>query len=239
MAFKIFAGNVAPEEIIPLLATIQDETGLQYQSIFRGKEARGLLAKLGKHDQEFLFEHQNEPGFNPANPPGRSTHELRSDGVAYAGPPGRRLKWWQVGIDTDNPEAFIRAANRHGWHAHITYPSNPREHHHVNLTRPPKYSPTVLWKYKPIKRGDGGPRARWIVNTLRYVRDPDTKKPYLTPIGKASTHIWKKQEDAIKRFQRDHHQKADGLVGLQTYRQMVASKRAEKKRREAEKEKKK
>lgn len=242
MAFKIFSGNVVPEKLVPLLSVIQQETGVRYQSVFRGKSARKLLAKVGKHDQAYLYDGwiHHRPGFLPANPPGRSTHELRSDGVAYRGPVGRRLHWWQVGIDVDDAHVddFIRAANRHGWHAHITYPNSKLEHHHINLTREPKYSPYVLWRTRPIHRGDVGPRARWVLNTLRYVRDPDTKKPYLTVSGKPARRIGDHQVDAIKRFQRDHHQKADGKVGLQTYRQMAAARRAEKKRRAAERKKK-
>lgn len=233
MAFVIFAGNVAPEKLVPLLTVVQQDTGCTYTSIYRGKPARKLLAKLGKHDQTFLFEHQNDPGFNPANPPGTSTHELRSDGVAYRGPRGRPLRWWQCGIDVDDAhvEAFIRSCNKHGWHAHITYPNSVLEHHHVNLTRPPKYSLAVMWRARPVKRGSGGPRARWVVRTLRYIKDPQTHKPYLAPRGTPSKRIWAQQENAIKRFQRDHHQKGDGIVGLQTYRQMAAARRAEAARR--------
>ena len=36
MAFVIFAGNVAPEKLVPVLAAIQQDTGCVYQSIYRG-----------------------------------------------------------------------------------------------------------------------------------------------------------------------------------------------------------
>jgi hypothetical protein len=45
------------------------------------------------------------PGANPANGPGQSTHERRNDGIAYPGPVGEQLEYWQVGMDWDNPPA--------------------------------------------------------------------------------------------------------------------------------------
>lgn len=232
MHFELIDCCPAPERLIPLLITIKAETGCTYQSIFRGTEARRLLAKCGKHDQAYLYAHQHDPGFNPANPPGRSTHECRSDAVAYRGPVGRRLRWWQVGIDVDDAHvaAFIAAANRHGWHAHITYPGSASEYHHINLTKRPKYSPAIWWRIRPVKRGSKGPRAAAVVRILRGVPSPKTGERYLKPRGKAARHIGAQQEAAIKHFQRDHHQKADGVVGIQTWRQMQAAKRNHKRK---------
>src|SRR4051812_14977149 len=93
--------------------------GARLQSCYRGTDAESLLRRLGKSSQRalWLLWQRRAPGANPANPPGRSTHELRSDGVAYPGPVGRKLSYWQVGMDWDDAhiEALIRAAKRRGW----------------------------------------------------------------------------------------------------------------------------
>lgn len=49
----------------------------------------------GPSSQQYLFDHRNEPGFNPANPPGSSWHEYGTGltggewalAVDFAGPP--------------------------------------------------------------------------------------------------------------------------------------------------------
>ncbi|MDQ8046448.1 MAG: hypothetical protein AAGC46_16155 [Solirubrobacteraceae bacterium] len=81
---------------------------------------------------------------NPANTPGHSTHELRSDGVAYAGPVGRPLSWWQLGLDVTDADGLIRAAHSLGYSLFRPYPSGSEEHH-VNLRK----SPTAILR----KRG--------------------------------------------------------------------------------------
>lgn len=237
MAFVIFSGNVAPKKLVPLLTVIQQETGCSYSSIYRGDGVSSLLRQLGKMSQRELYDGwvHRRPGFNPANPPGYSTHELRNDGVAYAGPRGRKLAWYKCGIDVDDAHvhAFIEACNRHGWHAHITYPSDPREFHHVNLTKRPKFGPSVWWRVSPVKLGSRGPRARWVIRALRGTASPKTHERYLKPHGKPGRKILPHHVEAIKHFQRDHHQKADGIVGVQTMRQLRASHRSQLKKRAA------
>lgn len=76
------------------------------------------------------------PSCNPANPPGRSTHELRSDGAAYAGPVGRRLSWWQLGLDCTYVEDLLRILGRLGYSVRRPYRS-ASERHHVNFTASP------------------------------------------------------------------------------------------------------
>src|SRR4051812_22199073 len=92
-----------PTKLVPVLETILRESGASLQSCYRAADAEALLHRCGKHSQAELYNGRLRrlPGYNPANPPGRSTHELRNDGVAYAGWAGRRLHYWQVGLDVD------------------------------------------------------------------------------------------------------------------------------------------
>lgn len=105
---------------------------------------RGVAERFGKMSQWALYHAyqmklRGVPGFgwaNPANRPGQSSHERRSDGVAYPGPVGRLLEWWGTGIDVSEAEELVRVLNHLGYHAHQPYDS-PSEEHHVNLTVDP------------------------------------------------------------------------------------------------------
>jgi hypothetical protein len=119
----------------------KDVPGAVLQSCYRGKDAERLLHKHGKHSQAELYAgwRARRPGFNPANPPGRSSHELRSDGVAYEGPVGRRLPWWCCGMDFNDAAVpkLIEAARRRGWGLRRPY-SSGSEYHHLNFTHKPR-----------------------------------------------------------------------------------------------------
>jgi lysozyme len=124
-----------PKPMYPLLRKLKEETGCVYQSIYRGTDVEKLLEKFGKHDQAWLFANL-PPG--TANPPGRSTHELDSDGVPYPGPIGRKLVWWECGIDIDDAhvDAVIAAARKHGLTLFRPYGAGV-EFHHVNFAHKP------------------------------------------------------------------------------------------------------
>lgn len=98
----------------------------------------GVPERYGKLSQAALYAGwiAHRAGFNPANPPGRSTHELRSDGVAYAGPVGRPLAWWQLGLDATNADELRRVLLRLNYQAFKPYASGS-EVHHTNLRRSP------------------------------------------------------------------------------------------------------
>lgn len=101
---------------------------------------KGVPERYGKLSQAALWAGwlAHKAGFNPANPPGRSTHELRSDGVAYRGPVGRPLAWWQLGLDFDDrgSEALRQWSSRHGYGLFRPYPTGS-EYHHLNFRRNP------------------------------------------------------------------------------------------------------
>src|SRR5262249_6733616 len=107
----------APPRLAAILADIKSKTGCSYASVYRGADAAAILNRFGKHTQQQLVD--ATPAQRVAwgvsgtpDRPGTSSHELRSDGVAYMGPVGRPLRWWQCGIDVDDDHvaSFISAA---------------------------------------------------------------------------------------------------------------------------------
>lgn len=139
--YTVVQGCPAPAQLAPFLTMLLKESGATLESCYRGTDAEALLHRLGKSSQADLYNGwlRHLPGYNPANPPGFSTHELHSDGAAYPNVPrGGALKWWQCGLDIDDAhvEAFIAAAARHGWEAWRPYPTGS-EYHHVNFRKPP------------------------------------------------------------------------------------------------------
>jgi lysozyme len=220
-------GCAVPAQLEPILAAIKHDTGCVYASVYRGSDAAAILNAHGKHTQQQLWD--ATPAQRAAwgvlgtpNPPGRSTHELRSDGVAYAGPAGRALAWWQCGIDVDDAHvaAFIAAAGKRGWAAFRPYSSGV-EYHHVDFRRLP-----VL--FNPDYRvGSKGPMVMLLAQRLRTLGF--TVHPTFT--------FDKQLEQAVKLFQRDHHLTSDGIAGPITWATLkalaAAKKRQEKKDRKA------
>jgi hypothetical protein len=125
-------------------------TGATLESCYRGSDPAGarILRRHDKHTQAQLYDAwiRRIPGFLPANRPGTSTHELRSDGAAYPHvPAGGRLEWWQCGMDVDDShvDAFIRHLAKRGIKAWRPYRSGS-EHHHINLRVAPPVRTYVL-----------------------------------------------------------------------------------------------
>ena len=112
---------------------------------------QGVAEKYGKMSQVKLYAGwiARRAGFNPANPPGRSTHELRSDGVPYRGPVGRPLSWYQLGLDVSDSSDLLFVLNHLGYTAFRPYKSGS-EVHHLNLRTSPYKN---LLKRKQWKRG--------------------------------------------------------------------------------------
>lgn len=212
-----------------ILKDLKDATGCTYQSIYRGgdKDAQRFLtgrAPCYKHNQSWIYANY-PPGV--ANPPGRSTHECRSDGVAYPGPVGRPLFWWQCGLDIDDAhvQSFIHAASKRKWTVTITYPGSAVEYHHVNFRKAPKLPRPSL------KQGSQGPLVRRLTKKLHFVHSPVTGEPYLKQPKPVFDSVVKK---AVVQYQKDHHQKADGVVGTHTARQLKVSVRKQKHARKAD-----
>lgn len=96
------------------------------------------------HAQQYLYDNQHRPGFNPANPPNRTSHAYYSDGnPAYGGrKAGARLPWYMLGIDladdgrSEDVSRFLRVARRLGYHVTQPYASGS-ERHHIIFTQSP------------------------------------------------------------------------------------------------------
>ncbi len=119
---------------------IRAKSHARLNSCYRGNQATSLLKRLGKSTQAMLYYGwlHRLPGYNPANPPGQSTHELFSDGVAYAGPRGRALvSTWRCGMDWTDPDAALRAGRALGYDIRRPY-SSGNERQHLNFYKRPK-----------------------------------------------------------------------------------------------------
>lgn len=196
--------------------SILQHIGGSAASIYRGTDPAAAKYLTGgppcyKHTQAWIYANY-PPGV--ANPPGRSTHELFNDGVAYPGAPGARLEYWQCGLDIDDAHvaAFIAEARRRGHVVTVTYPGSAVEYHHVNFRHKPHIKPP----FDPIRRHDKGRRVFRLTRRLHYVHRRNSG-PYLH-------HPWhrftERVEEAVKDFQRDHHLLADGVVGVHTFHQL-------------------
>lgn len=85
--------------------------------------------------QQFLYDHQNEPGFFAANPPDETSHCLRSDGNPLYGPPRGHIPRFKLGIDAVDHGAdndcvkLVAKLNALGFTARRPYPSSGEAHH--------------------------------------------------------------------------------------------------------------
>lgn len=73
----------------------------------------------------------------PANKPGQSSHELRSDASAFPGPLGRKLRWFELGLDISDHQGALDALDHLGYGVRLTYPHSSEELHHINFTASP------------------------------------------------------------------------------------------------------
>lgn len=143
--FRVIHGCPVPKLIAPYVDIVVSEARATLNSAYRGADAEWLLHKYGKHSQAELYDGfvHGRPGFLPANPPGFSTHELKSDGSGeiariFRVRRGGDLPWWGLGFDVNDWETdrCIAVAAKHGWRLERPYPSGS-EHHHLNFVAAP------------------------------------------------------------------------------------------------------
>lgn len=218
MEFVVIDNCPVPAELGDEIRRIKEISGAHLNSCDRSPEAEPILRQHGKHSQRQLYDafQRHEPGANPANAPGQSTHERRNDGVAYPGDRGDQLEYWQVGMDWDNPSGAIAAARQLGWIATTTYPHQSHEAQHVNFRKEPE---TGLPSPKP---GDDGADVKRITHVLATIRSPVNNQPYLP---EAFPHYGPKVIEAVKRFQKEHHQEANGSIDAATVTQLAVAQR--------------
>lgn len=230
MRFGAVDGCPVPAPLVPEIIAIKKKSGATLVSCDRSKEAEPILRKYGKKSQPELYADFLAGRGNPANKPGQSTHERHNDGVAYPGPVGMPLRYWQVGQDWDIPhvQAVVKAAHDLGFTATVTYPTSTRERQHVNFRK----EPTLKALFRSLKRGQTSRRVGSIRKSLEYVRDPESKTTYLKPSQRPSNINFfdASLEAALKAYQDDHGQHVDGVYGLQTARQLAASVRFRKRK---------
>lgn len=135
--FLVIQGCPANKWVAPYIALMANEIHGTVNSIYRGADAEKILNAHGHSSQAQLYDGwvHRRPGFNPANPPGHSTHELRSDGVAYPSiPSGHILPWWGQGWDVNDVQVgeWKACAKSHGWQIFQPYPTGS-EFHHLNF----------------------------------------------------------------------------------------------------------
>lgn len=138
--FVCIQGSPVYADIAPYIAICVNDAKATVNSIYRGPEAAGILNKHGKHTQAQLYEMFRRGRGAPANQPGFSTHELKSDGVAYPHTPrGGALPWWAQGFDVNDSDvpAVMREARKHGWALGQPYKAGV-EFHHLNFLTQPK-----------------------------------------------------------------------------------------------------
>lgn len=139
MKFKVIDGCPCPASIAPYVYIVLRDAGQRASSIYRGRDARAILHYHGKRTQAEIYD---DPAYaGKANRPGQSQHELRSDGNANAGPVGRRLEEWEIGVDSGidtsaAKRAINGAAERHGWATRHPYARGVEAHHWCFRRRP-------------------------------------------------------------------------------------------------------
>jgi hypothetical protein len=167
--FVVIDNCPVPSRLADQVRTLKAEVpGATLNSCYRGQRAARLLHRLGKHTQAELYNGwvRRLPGYLPANPPGFSSHELRSDGNPIYGPRGSKIPWWKVGMDWDDQwiSQLQVAAHRHGWKLIRPY-SSGTEYHHVSFSRKPRKKRKVAYYIRA--RRAGARYARTIVREAK------------------------------------------------------------------------
>lgn len=123
-------GCPCPYEVAAQVHMVLRKARQAASSVYRGSDAVAILHAHGKHTQAEI--HVLFPDIS--NPEGESEHDLHSDGVGNAGPVGRRLAPWQVGVDSGtndqaSKDRVTRAARAFGWNVSHPYQRGVEGHH--------------------------------------------------------------------------------------------------------------
>jgi hypothetical protein len=122
------------------------------------------------HGQQYLYDHQHEPGFYPANPPDETSHCLFSDGSpVYRTPARGQIPAYMLGIDAvdrgklNDCSHLVMVLNELGIPAVRPYPGTGEAHHFV-IDRP--FARTA---WAVLVRGASKHHSRaWLREVLRH-----------------------------------------------------------------------
>lgn len=125
-------------------------------TVSSGDRRYGVAEKYGHQSQKALYDGwlARKPGYLPANPPGFSSHELRSDGAAaYGVSRGGVISPYMLGIDAEYPGTgdatrVVAWLNAHGYDARKIYSTASEAHHFSFFKSPAANARKRLAKYK-------------------------------------------------------------------------------------------
>lgn len=103
------------------------------------------------HGQQYLYDHQHEAGFNPANPPSQTSHCLHADSYVKAAlaefgvhvEVGGAIPWHALGLDlsdkgkSEDVSHFLSVAHHLGYEVVQPYKNAAQEKHHVIFVASP------------------------------------------------------------------------------------------------------
>lgn len=158
-------GCPCPATVAPYAWLVLRRAGQSASAIYRGDDpaAGRILRAHGKHTQRQLWDatpaQRARWGVTGVpNRPGRSDHELLSDGAGHPEVPvGEPLADWMVAVDSgandDRSRAAIeRAARELGWQVRHPYRAGVEGHHWVFARRPRPRGPRQLAVVLSIRR---------------------------------------------------------------------------------------
>lgn len=220
MEFAVVDGCPAPKSVAPYIYLVLRAAGQSASSIYRGEDAKALLHSLGKRTQAEI--HAAMPSIS--NPAGVSQHDLHSDGFANAGPRGRRLQEWEVGVDSGTNDSAAKArvesaARSLGYSVRHPYSRGVEGHHWCFAAQPVARTAAqkaavlrakfIIGLIRPLKRGQQGARVWKLKKNLH-------KLGYLSDKGLKTKGFGFAVQQAVIAFQKKHNLAADGIVGPAT-----------------------
>ncbi len=221
--FVEVAGCPCPAELAPFVREVMRRTGVSPVTIYRGSEpdALAIMHAHGKHSQAELYKawndgHGAQYGIAKSpDRPGTSSHELRSDGNAFAGPPGRALEPIQCGMDWPIAAVpqVIAALEALGCDPFRPYPSSAAEAQHVCCRAEGELDPAARLASDPLVLGDHSKLVRTVQIYLKrgnYLPDDFDVAEKIGTYGPVIV-------EAVEKFQREHGLDDDGKVGKLTF----------------------
>jgi lysozyme len=204
-------------------------------AVFSADRRDPVLATFNKlhgtelHGQQYLWDHQREPGFFPANPPGKTSHCLCSDGnPAYRVgtrliPAGGRLPRYFLGIDAVDTGAgarpndcsrLIATLERLGYHVTRPYHSGA-EAHHFSFTSDPT---PVLQHHGCIPsiatRGIAAAKAVAARPKAKPKREPAAKQPPVAQLSPKGTEFIARFEGFVPTLYNDAAKPSNATIGF-------------------------